>query len=175
MSVDLSGEITAIATVALAVFAVVTAGFALLAYRKQAQEVDILLAERRREAGERRRAQAARVFTWVRPDPPRLITSHATNASDFPVYDAQLWYPANGSLPDPDDLGMIMPTTSVNGQRPMPVRDALATTTLTFRDAEGIRWIRMPDGTLIEQTCATACESILAALGQPQPSAPEAT
>jgi hypothetical protein len=39
MSVDLSGEITAIATAALAVFAIVTAVFAVLAVRKQSQEV----------------------------------------------------------------------------------------------------------------------------------------
>jgi cbb3-type cytochrome oxidase subunit 3 len=39
MSVDLSGEITAIATAALALFAIVTAAFAILAFRKQSQEV----------------------------------------------------------------------------------------------------------------------------------------
>ena len=39
MSVDLSGEITAIATAALAVFAIVTAVFAVFAFRKQSQEV----------------------------------------------------------------------------------------------------------------------------------------
>ncbi len=39
MSVDLSGEITAIATVVLAVFAIVTAVFAILAFRKQSREV----------------------------------------------------------------------------------------------------------------------------------------
>ena len=38
MTVELSGEITAIATAALAAFAVVTAVFAFLAYRKQSQE-----------------------------------------------------------------------------------------------------------------------------------------
>lgn len=39
MSSDLSAEITAIATVVLAVFAIVTAIFAILAFRKQAREV----------------------------------------------------------------------------------------------------------------------------------------
>jgi hypothetical protein len=39
VSVDLSGEITAIATAVLAFFAIVTAVFAILAFRKQSQEV----------------------------------------------------------------------------------------------------------------------------------------
>jgi hypothetical protein len=39
MSVELSGEITAIATSVLAFFAIVTAAFAFLAFRKQSQEV----------------------------------------------------------------------------------------------------------------------------------------
>jgi len=39
MSVDLSGEITAIATAVLAVLAIATATFALLAFRAQSREV----------------------------------------------------------------------------------------------------------------------------------------
>jgi cbb3-type cytochrome oxidase subunit 3 len=39
MSSDLSAEITAIATAVLAVFAIVTAVFAFLAFRKQSREV----------------------------------------------------------------------------------------------------------------------------------------
>lgn len=39
MSADLSGEITAIATAVLAFFAIVTAVFAYIAFRKQSQEV----------------------------------------------------------------------------------------------------------------------------------------
>jgi hypothetical protein len=47
--------------------------------------------------------------------------------------------------------------------------DALERTILTFRDANTVRWIRMPDGTLKEQERATAHDSILAALGRPIP------
>jgi hypothetical protein len=39
MSVDLSGEITAVATAVLAVFAIVTAWYARKAFLKQSQEV----------------------------------------------------------------------------------------------------------------------------------------
>jgi hypothetical protein len=42
MSVDLSGEITAIATAVRAVLAFATAVFAFLAFRKQSREVGIL-------------------------------------------------------------------------------------------------------------------------------------
>jgi hypothetical protein len=39
-------------------------------------------------------------------------------------------------------------------------------TVLTFRDANSVRWVRMPDGALKEQSAATARDSILAiALG----------
>jgi heme exporter protein D len=62
MSSDVSGDITAIATAVLAVFAIVTAVFAFLAYRKQSQETDILIRESRRQARERRSDQASRVF-----------------------------------------------------------------------------------------------------------------
>lgn len=104
MSVDLPGEITAIATAALAVFAILTAAFAILAFCKQSKEVSdqarmlklqseqfseqrkvnaeqirVLtlqaaelsesLKERKREAAERRRAQAGRVFVSAEPKP----------------------------------------------------------------------------------------------------------
>lgn len=101
MSVDLSGEITAIATAVLAFFAIVTAVFAFLAYRKQSGEVRAieqqvkdqqevtkqqtellgiqaaqLELQRRqfdKQLAERRRSQASRVFIWsdIGPDPRR--------------------------------------------------------------------------------------------------------
>ena len=63
MSLNLSSEITAIATAILGVGAIVTAILAYLAFRKQTQEVGILQQQMReqqevlaREAGERHRA-----------------------------------------------------------------------------------------------------------------------
>lgn len=92
MSADLSGEITAIATAVLAVLAIITAAFAILAFRKQTQEVGAIerqvkdqeelmqqqatlleiqgrqleLQQKQfdQQADERRRAQASRVFIW---------------------------------------------------------------------------------------------------------------
>jgi hypothetical protein len=86
MTVELSGEITAIATAALAAFAVVTAVFAFLASRKQSQEVGVLLAQNEREAIERRIAQASHVFTGLPHDAPHY--PYAKNGSDFPIFDA---------------------------------------------------------------------------------------
>lgn len=92
MSVDLSGEITAIATAVLAVFAVVTALFAFLAWRGQSGQLKLLkkqvtdqgevnieqlkvlklqapdlqesIDERKRDREQRHRDQASRVLFW---------------------------------------------------------------------------------------------------------------
>jgi hypothetical protein len=92
MSADLSGEITAIATAALAAFAVITAAFAFLAYRKQSQEVAILLKQSERDAGDRRKAQAAQIFIAAPADPERPAIPYAHNASNLPIYEAKFWY-----------------------------------------------------------------------------------
>ena len=75
MSSDLSAELTTIATAVLAVGAIVTAVFAILAFRKQALEVGILQQQTHEhqqalehEAIERHREQASRVWILVVPD-----------------------------------------------------------------------------------------------------------
>ncbi len=98
MSSDFSAEITAIATVVLAVGAIITAIFAIRAFREQARmlkmqsdqldeqrevnaeqtkvfelqkdELSASLKEREREADERRRAQASHVFISAEPYRP---------------------------------------------------------------------------------------------------------
>lgn len=84
----------------------------------------------------------------------------ARNASEFPVYDARIRYLQGGGLTSPELLGNIMPGTQKqvrkNGRR-----DAVATAVLTFRDAAGISWIRMPDGSVTEQDGTSAHESTL--------------
>jgi hypothetical protein len=49
----------------------------------------------------------------------------------------------------------------------MPEAKAREHAILTFGDAAGVRWIRMPDGTLDEQKHPAARESVFAALGLP--------
>ena len=104
MSSDLSGEITAVATAVLALFAVITAVLAGLAFRKQAREVGAV--ERQLELqrqqfadqlAERHRAQAAHIFIWNVRDIPRAegtnlvnhverVVAHVKNSSEQPIY-----------------------------------------------------------------------------------------
>jgi hypothetical protein len=91
MSSDLSAEITAVATAALAVFAIVTAILAFLAFRKQALEVGLLLEENERDVTERRKAQAALVYLVTSGDIMRPFRLDAVNASDLLAYDVQVW------------------------------------------------------------------------------------
>ena len=107
------------------------------------------------------------MFIGVPHDPPRLVQPYAQNASDYPIFDTQFWYSIPGGLTGPDDLGMIMPGPIVHNGRQMPEAQAREHAILTFRDAEGVRWVRMPDGTFDEQTHPTARESVLTALGLP--------
>ena len=107
MSVELSGEITAIATAVLALFAFATAIFAVLAFWKQSREVRAIEHQVRdqeeltqqqaalleiqgrqlelqqkqfdQQADERRRAQASRIFIWIETDyEPRASDGQTT-------------------------------------------------------------------------------------------------
>jgi hypothetical protein len=172
MSVDLSGEITAIATAVLAAFAIITAVVAYMAFRRQTQEVGILQQQMKeqqdvlaREARERHRAQAARVFISLdygdKQDDKRSAHFTVANTSDQPVYDAEIrWRHTQREAHHPvirhTQLGTILP-----GDRPTvyPARIDLGAradpdddrfTVLIFRDAAGAMWTRTLDGDLSE-------------------------
>lgn len=204
MSVDLSGEITAIATAALAVFAILTAGFAILAFRKQSKEVSdqakmlklqseqfseqrkvnaeqirVLtlqaaelsesLKERKREAAERRRAQAGRVFVSAEPnpkisDPVDAIALRAKNTSQQPIYDLTfMWREGTGEWTGPEDrfpFPVLMPGEQKGldtvFEPSLPYQDFLQDTSrlaaaVVFRDAAGVRWRLRSDGQLDEE------------------------
>lgn len=80
-----------IATAVPAVFAVVTAWYARKAFQKQSQEVSLLLEQNKRDADQRRRAQAARVFFGA-PREGDPVSPYVKNASEFPVYSVDVWY-----------------------------------------------------------------------------------
>jgi hypothetical protein len=186
----LQGWITALATAVLALFAIVTAVYAIRAFRKQseqlaeqctinAEQTTVLrlqatelcesMDERKREAGQRRRAQAARIFVGAPRDADGgPVFPYAQNASDYPIYEARLWYlNSEGQLPDGDNheyRGTILPGGVVAGTRELPPRLALRCTVLTFRDANNVRWIWMPGGVLEEQSALPTTESVRAAL-----------
>jgi len=170
MSLIFATQLTAVATVALVVLALAAAIVAGIALSKQSRELTILARQNDRDIAERHQAQAAQVFIGVEDRPPRYARRYAKNGSDFPVYDAQLWQADPGVLSDPEGIGMIPPGSVAESGRQISYQEALETTVLTFRDAAGARWIRMPDGTLKEQEHDTARDSILAAFGQALPS-----
>jgi hypothetical protein len=171
---DIPTWITGIATTVLAIFAIVTAYYARRAFNKQSQEVDALLEDRQRDLAERRRAQATRVFTGVTGDRPAC--PYAKNGSDFPIFDAQLWFPEPEGVSGPDDLGTIVPGGTVRTSRPLYPDEPLSVTIIAFRDAAGIRWIRTPDGAFKEQSGTITHVSVLTALGvevpRPHPGSP---
>jgi hypothetical protein len=169
MSLIFATQLTAVATVALAVLALAAAIVAGIALYKQSRALAILAEQNNRDIVERHQAQAARVFTVVEDRSPGYAHPYARNGSDFPVYDAQLWQAGPNGLADADDALMIPPGGRIMCVRDIRYPDALANTVLTFRDAAGARWIRMPDGTLKEQERDTARDSVLAVIGQSPP------
>jgi hypothetical protein len=121
----------------------------------------------KRDAEDRRREQAMSVYIRPIGSGGRAEQPFAANASQYPVFDAQLWFTPDGppdSLGGPDDLGAVLPKESQGTQRQIGKDVIYDTVILTFRDANGVSWIRMPGGALLEQTKPTARDSVIAAL-----------
>lgn len=151
MSLIFATQLTAVATAALAVLALAAAVLAGLAYLKQSREVSLLLEQAKRDTDERRRAQAAKVFLGAPPDTGLLVSPYARNASDFPIYDVRIRFSTpSGEVSQAEHLGTIMPGEIAAAERQLPASEAATYTILTFRDAAGIRWIRLPSGSLWE-------------------------
>ena len=218
MSLNLSGEITAIATAVLGVFAIVTAAFAVLAFRKQSQEVRAIerqvkdqekvtrqqaellkvqfgqlevqrqqftdqreanarqadffelqmddlrdsIVKRAIEEERSRRAQASHVsvredrHTGLKGGKERVlphIVATVQNASDMPIYDAELAWQRSSARRDDrrlESLGTVMPGAEVSRSREFRSDTEMASNgaILTFRDAAGVTWVCRPDGTL---------------------------
>jgi hypothetical protein len=166
---DIPTWITAIATTGLLAGAIITATYAIKAFGSQSREVGILLEQHEQDTTERRIAQAARVFTRIPRNAPGGISPVAENASGLPIFDVHFWYSEPGGASGSDYLGTILPGDKASTNRTFSSDDALARAILAFRDAAGVRWMRMPDGTLKEQFSATARESVLVALGAELP------
>jgi hypothetical protein len=165
MSVDLSGEITAIATAALAAFAIITAVFAFLAYRKQSQEVNVLQQQLKEQleatarqaaaaelqAKQQHMAQASKVFIVHFPMAGKTDNHRVVNTSEQPIYDVKVLFP--GDSPGKwvvQDLGTILPGAGVDTELSDHTNVALR-----FRDAAKSRWFRASDGDLAEELEAT--------------------
>jgi hypothetical protein len=127
----------------------------------QADELRESVEQRKREAGERRRAQAAMIFLNRRPGagrpiefgpvakkspPVDLVT--VVNSSSRPFYDAVLHWTATSLQDSPGShrFGTIMPDATEKHEVP-----ASADASLWFRDAAGVKWVLKTDGRLSEQ------------------------
>ncbi len=173
MSLLVAAQITAICTAVLAVFAIVTAAFAIMAFGKQSQQLkdqqemnrqqagmfklqaeDLQdsLGERQRDREQRRRAQAAQVLVWLGQDSryaePSLVP-YLSNSSRQPIYDlAVAWgSSAAGSLPHllPGEEHEFHGAGSAVANDIVPVQ-------LEFRDANGVRWLTTSRGELTERS-----------------------
>jgi hypothetical protein len=141
--------LTAAATGLLALFAVITAIFAIKAYGGQSIEVRLLIAERKREAEQRHRAQRAQVFTWPGEAPLRdaediRAAAFIRNSSSQPVYEISIGWAGTAQAAVP----RLMP-----GQEycvPGAGTSAADGTHAEFRDAAGVRWRTTSAGDLKE-------------------------
>ncbi len=139
-------------------FAFITGIFAWLAFHKQSQQVALLLEQNKRDADQRRKAQAARVFLGVPPDGDP-VSLYVKNASELPVYNVDIWYFDPGGVPrvtGPDTVGnMIMPGEIRSAERAFqrgdPHNVMLLNIFLTFTDAGSLPWIRTPGGLFRER------------------------
>jgi hypothetical protein len=146
MSLIAATQITAVATLALAVFAFVTAIFAFLAFRKQSQEVGMLRAEATRQASDRRKAQAAKVFValgGLTPDMADEVRAH--NTSGQPIYDLVVAWADGAEL---QRVPHLMPGEEYPFFTAPPEGVESPVVWLDFRDAVGLRWRTTSQGHL---------------------------
>jgi type II secretory pathway pseudopilin PulG len=174
-SVDAPAWITAIATVGLLAGAVVTAIFAVKAFRKQAREVDLLQRQAERDVDERRRAQARLVFIYLVDHPAEhdlaaaadqmdaairakdasvtVLAARLSNTSKQPVYDLVVQWSIGGNVfGDLQEEPQLMPGEERETQQTWPVSGGISIVAVTFHfsDAAGVRWRTTDRGGLAE-------------------------
>ncbi len=173
MSVSLiaATQIMAIATGLLAVFAIITTGFAYFAFQAQSEQVSILKDQEKLADEERRRGQAARVYLTEQTFPGlpaipesvqmpggraargRSVAVTVHNTSEQPVYDLRIhwvdWATAVQAGGD-DQRGTLGPGGTAESVRELPHNVTVGQfhAVAYFRDAAGLRWILTIDGQL---------------------------
>ena len=171
MSLIAATQITAIATGLLALFAIITTGFAYFAFRAQSTQVSILKGQEERAAEERRRGQAARLYLTELTSPEQAaipvsvqvpegrvargpsVTVTVHNTSEQPVYDLRIhwvdWATTVQAGAD-DQLGTLRPGDTAGSERELPGNATVGQfhAVAYFRDAAGLRWTLTTDGQL---------------------------
>jgi hypothetical protein len=132
----------------------------------QLDELADSLADRKREADERRRDQAYRIYTWEEratsyleggTEPSNVVSINVRNTSDQPIYEVNFSWRINTSSGTVLAEQTIRTKPLMPGQDhydTVPVPDGVASTdfgaVVTFRDRAGLWWRARPDGTLDE-------------------------
>ncbi len=133
----------------------------------QATELRESIEERKGEREARRRGQATRVFITqeaARTVPSGyaeqegvgpFVTATVVNTSDQPIYSTELrWHlgTAEHGDPNPEPVGTIMPGNQASRTREFPhgFDTDISGAVVKFTDANGVRWLRRPDGYLNE-------------------------
>jgi hypothetical protein len=173
MSETFAAQLTAVATLGLAILALATAILAFLAWRKQSGEVrdqaemlrlqaaefGQLAADRERESQERRRSQAAQVYMWEEALPPELdldpyrVVARVRNTSPQPVYGLLCRWERDEKPAGDMAHGLpLMPGEEVEAAVSLfpDTAPADARASVIFRDRAGIWWQAWPDGRLGE-------------------------
>jgi hypothetical protein len=138
--------------------AIITAVFAVRAFRKQAVEVNLLQKQTERDLAERRRAQAAQVFTYASQghEGPEMTVM---NSSQQPIYNVTVIRPNKVVVPGPGPVAakaafapfllpnvplvlLLLPETEWI--------DIIGQIAVIFRDASGVGWMTCDDGRHIE-------------------------
>jgi hypothetical protein len=147
MSLIAAAQITAVATVALAAGAIITAIFAIAAFLKQSREVGLLQEQASREAEDRRKAQAVQVFVAVGGLTPDMTDEvRLVNSSGQPIYDLSASWADGAELQRvphlmPGDVYPFFAEPPAGAAGPPVVW-------LHFRDAAGLRWRTTSQGQL---------------------------
>ena len=154
---DIPTWITAIATVGLLIGAIITAIYAIRAFREQSREVGILLEQNDRDIRDRRRDQASRVFVHeerytyhaVGKPSEKDITAYVHNTSEQPVYDVAFrWHSWGEPYTENRRDEPLMPGAKDHDSARVPL-DADPEqfgAFVIFRDRAGVRWRAHPDG-----------------------------
>jgi hypothetical protein len=174
MSLIASSDITAVATLVLAVGAIVSAIFAFLAFRKQSEEIRVQRMELERAASDRRRAQASQIFIestveelgflaalasgrksspLLGRNPARFVAT-VRNISDLPIYDVGATWPT-GTINQEKDDGLVFAIIKPGRSERFTFRGHLLESTypeviVFFRDSAGAHWQADDKGHLIE-------------------------
>ncbi len=148
MSLLLATQITAVATAFLALFAIASAAFAFLAFRKQSQEVGLLLDRAHRD-------QAEHVYPWISEqeevtganEREEVTRANWKNTSEQPVYDIAVSWHGKVQLRRPALLPQRAYDKKIEGSS---VKGVTIPVEMEFRDAHGTWWRATNRGQLTE-------------------------